>query len=198
MNRVTRLEFGLLAGGAWRPLDEVTGRAPELVSSWLAEDRLSCCSFQGGFFIDIDGEPWSDDGTVDEYWMTVSWFAALAALLGGEETFGPTSGPWEESQLVWRREGDDVVMEDIHHSGSVAMKKVRVPLRPLAERVAAEGRRFLTLAVAIGAEVVRRRVAGEGDGEKLDEIERNLVEVAPQMAEGIEAIERALAHSRAG
>ncbi|KER09085.1 MAG: hypothetical protein HY22_13770 [[Candidatus Thermochlorobacteriaceae] bacterium GBChlB] len=51
----------------WTPATELLGRAESVVDSYLRLNHLTCCSFQGGFFIDIDGKPWSDESTVDEF-----------------------------------------------------------------------------------------------------------------------------------
>jgi hypothetical protein len=142
---ITRFEFRFRFGpDDWRLLDEL--EPATLLDQWLAESRLTCCSMQGGFFIDIDGQVWSDDSTVDELWMTMAWFRALGALAGGAESYGPTLGPWEESRLTWRRNGARVTMVDIHHSGIVAMAEVTVELGDLGRHVAGVGARFAAFA----------------------------------------------------
>lgn len=123
----------------WVGARSLAGDEARLVEGYLALEEFSCCSVQAGFFIDVDGRPWSDEGTVDEIWMTMCWFLALGSLLRGEASYGPSVGPWEESRLTWQRHGDNVVMEDVHHGGTVCMPKVEVSLADLARRIHSEG-----------------------------------------------------------
>lgn len=159
-NRFTSAELRFLVGGAWLPaadLDPAT-----LLDGWLAADHLRCCTFQGGLFLDVDGDAWSDAGTVDELWMTTAWFRAADALGAGAEGFGPTAGPWEESQLVWRRDGDHVVLEDLHPTGNVSMRPIRVPLDHLLGTVGALRARFWELVEGARALAAERRAAAAG------------------------------------
>lgn len=102
----------------------------------LAEPALSCCSFQGGYCLFVDGEAWNGDADslsgelcfcFDEFWMTTSWLNALQRLLAGE------SGPvlmayWEESraEMAWYPP-DLLTLIDKHHTG-VIYPEVLLPL----------------------------------------------------------------------
>jgi hypothetical protein len=67
-------------------------------------DRLSCCSFQGGFLIRIDGKPWNDVYAIDEFWMTFTWVAALKSLVRANDQKSTASAfPWEGSRLFLSR-----------------------------------------------------------------------------------------------
>jgi hypothetical protein len=145
MNAITGLEFRVLQGEDFVRIDRIDPAS--LVDAWVARPRLSCCSFQGGLFVDIDDKPWSDDGCVDEFPMTLFWFHGIAALDAGATTFGEWTdgpgtlrsrfgyGPWEESNLALRREGDGLAMVDVHHSGSVSMRRVVVDYTDFVRRV---------------------------------------------------------------
>lgn len=172
---ITRFELLCLVRGAWRPAATLLGQVSDLVDSYLSLDDLTCGAFQVGFFIDLDGTPWSDESTVDEPWMTTCWFVAMDALLGGAQAAGPTTGPWEESRLTWRRHSDFVVMEDVHDSGRVAMRRVEVSFDDLARRIAREGEVFAALSRAIHQDIARRR-SPEPDNEtqrRLDVVAQN-------------------------
>jgi hypothetical protein len=148
------------------------GIAALVVDAYLATPHLTCCSFQLGFHVDVDGVPWSDEGTLDEPRMTWSWVRALTELCGGAGAAHAV--PWEESSLTLVREGDVVTMEDVHGSGRVSMRRVAVSLRELSTRMHGE---LAAMAVAIRAvrtEASARIAAGAGEREKLEVILREL------------------------
>ncbi len=180
-----------LVDDAWVPATSLVGREVALVDSYVNAEHISCCSFQVGFFIDVDGVPWSDGGTVDEPWMTMSWFYALLTLLGGDDHAGPTTGPWEESRLTWALTGDRLAMEDVHHSGRVSMRRVEVSFVDLARRICEGGRLLADITRAVRRELLSRRPRSD-DGEtqrRLDAIDVNL----PQEGDdGLGMVDRAI------
>jgi hypothetical protein len=143
MQTITRFELRFLRTGEWIRSDDVD--AASLVQAWLAVPQLGCCSFQGGLFIDIDGEPWSDDSTVDEFQMTLFWFHAIAELDRGASSFGPGFGPWEESSLTLVRAGERLDLADIDRSGYVCMRPVVVSYSEFASRLASVAIPFASL-----------------------------------------------------
>jgi hypothetical protein len=173
VNTITRCELHWMMRHAWLPARELTPGA--IIEDYLAQDRLRCCSFQLGFYIDLDHEVWSDDGTCDEPWMTMVWFRALDALLDGATRFGPNCGPWEESQLTWERRGASLHMQDIHHTGAVSMRPVVVAFDDLAAQITREGERMAEIVREVLAECTRRRAgAARSMIEMLDEIATQL------------------------
>jgi len=84
-DRITRVDLRLLKSGQWIPIAAPETDPAAMFEAYLAIPALSCCSMQGGFFIDVDSRPWSDEGTVDELRMTMVWFRAMAALLRATE-----------------------------------------------------------------------------------------------------------------
>ena len=152
MNHIARFELRVLASDKFVPVDAHEAAPAALLEGWLANERLSCCSIQAGIFIDIDGVPWSDEGTVDEVWMTRFWFAGIVALHEGATSFGAWQagpngtgsrecvGPWEESNLCLTRSSpnDDMVeMVDEHSPGNISMRPVRVSVRAHSSRTTA-------------------------------------------------------------
>lgn len=130
-----------------------------LLDAYLAEERLSCCSVQGGFFVDVDGVPWSNDGTVDEPHMTNAWFHALRELLSGAAHAGPGIGPWEQSMLTFERRGSIVVMEDAIAGRAPAMRRVKVPFVPFFLEVLEGGRLLRELSAKLRDVVAKRRAS---------------------------------------
>jgi hypothetical protein len=94
MTPVVRVELRILVDGTFQPADAWLSRIDDLSSRYSAEN-LRCCSMQGGFFIDIDGVPWSDESTVDEFWMTLGFIRALDEILRGATGVTCAPGPWE-------------------------------------------------------------------------------------------------------
>ena len=177
-----------------RSASELRGRERAIVDAFVALERVTCCSFQLGFYIDIDGTPWSDESTTDEPSMTWTWLPALVALLSGEGATHAT--PWEESALTLVSDGELVVMEDVHGSGQISMRRVAVPLRDLAARMHVELVDMAVILRAVRDEASARLGLATGpDAEKLGCI---LQEVPDESARGLGAIDllgRALAAS---
>lgn len=170
-DRVTAVSFRLLTGRRreprWIALGEEGASPAAMLDEYLTAPSATCCNFQGGFFVDVNGATWSDDSTVDEFRMTMIWFEAMVALLRGAASFGPGYGPWEESTLTWSRGGDTVTMADT--GAGDRMWAVCVDLPSLALDVAVHGRAF-----AAWAREVRRLARAAPEGERrelaLDEI----------------------------
>lgn len=139
-DRITNIELRLRREEQWLPIDTPETAPQAMFDAYLRARRLSCCTLQGGFFIDVGNRTWSDDSTSDEFHMTQIWFEAMTALLRGDDSFGPGYGPWEESSLTWSRVGDDVTMVDSR--GGDMMWSVTVDLPSLALHVADRGRAF--------------------------------------------------------
>ncbi|NNB90102.1 hypothetical protein HJC10_31285 [Corallococcus exiguus] len=137
-------EFRVLIGPDWVPLPFLEGLEAEAVDMYLRRPSVTCCSFQGGFFIDVGGHPFSDDGSVDEFWMTWSWFFALKALLDGAAETG--ANPWEESHMRLWRQGDVLSMEDRSASEKPLSPRVEVAFLPFAQSLARQGLAFLAWA----------------------------------------------------
>ncbi len=177
----------------WTPATELLGRAELVVDSYLRLNHLTCCSFQGGFFIDIDGKPWSDESTVDEFHMTMTWLHALTHLFEGAPQ--AKAAPWEESGMTLTRIGDELELQDVHYSGAIVLPKVRVPMNEFARLMYAESAKFANLVAELKADVERRRRLGVSEAveQKFKEIEDNLpVGIDLHVAELAKRLDRAL------
>ncbi|RKH35882.1 hypothetical protein D7Y13_00755 [Corallococcus praedator] len=58
-----QVEFRVLIGPDWAPLSFLEGLEADAVDMYFRHPSVTCCSFQGGFFIDVGGRPFSDDGS---------------------------------------------------------------------------------------------------------------------------------------
>lgn len=149
-----------------------------LLDHWLGQERLTCCSFQGGLALEIEDEPWSG---IDELSMTANWLRALAQIAGGEAS--ASTYVWEESHLRIERDGELLAMED---SG---FPRVTVPARPFAARIAAEMRAFFRIAETILAEAAARHPkVGPRVGPRPDvmTLENKVEELLQQVNSGID------------
>ena len=167
----------------WVSLDALSSKA--IVDSYLSIKNLRCGHFQGGFFINVDGEPWSDDGTVDEFWMTATWFPALKELLSGYYTAHAT--PWEESNLTLQRTENEITLEDTHASGLISMPKITLPFFEFTQEMIRHAEKFTALLNNIRREVQNRRTNGVSE-----EIEMKLKEIENNLPENIEQDVQAL------
>lgn len=123
--------------------------------AWLAAiPDVGCCDVGGGFVVDADGRPWFQPGFVDELSMADWWLPALAELLGGAEHVRIWS--WEESGLVAWRVDDDVVLEDVHHSGDVICPRVTFELRAFGDVMLVAGETLAALQDRIAARLAGR------------------------------------------
>ena len=141
-----------LVGIEWMPIEFAPLYNDKLIQHWLDGERLTCCDFQGGFEIDVDGKFWND-GCVDEFWMTMSWFYALEAFLNGETE--REISVWEESRLVLKRDGDALTMYEVRHLPDTC-QPVTVSFRELAAQMCSEGRVFAAWVRSLHDEVARR------------------------------------------
>lgn len=142
------------------------GEVDALLERYLAAPNLSCCSIQAGFFVDVDGEPWSNDGTVDEPYMTTTWFHALRDLLGGAARTGPGHGPWEQSLLTFERHGASLVMVDgpaTKDGRPPAMRRVVLDFVSFFSSVIEGGLVFRALSAELRAACERRRAAADAE-----------------------------------
>ncbi|MCP3063850.1 hypothetical protein LXT21_34250 [Myxococcus sp. K38C18041901] len=138
-----RADLRVFVEQRWVGLADLQGLEREYLDEVLQQPRVSCCSFVGGFFIDVGGVAFSDEDSVDEFWMTWSWFFALDTLLDGADE--AQAGPWEESALRLWRLGDVLAMEDRSASGAPTTPRVQVALHPFARSLARQGLEFLAL-----------------------------------------------------
>jgi hypothetical protein len=72
-----RAVFRMLVESRWVPLADLEGLEQEVVDDFLRHAQGGRCSFQGGFFIEANGVTFSDEASVDELWMTWSWFFVI-------------------------------------------------------------------------------------------------------------------------
>lgn len=147
-------EFRVLVGPDWVPLAFLEGLEAEAVDMYLRRPVVNCCAFQGGFFIDVEGRPFSDDGSVDEFWMTWSWFFGLKALLDGAEEAGVH--PWEESHMRLWRHGEVLSMEDRSALDEPMTPRVEVAFLPFAQSLARQGLAFLAWSERVLAALAER------------------------------------------
>ena len=132
----------------WVSIDTFLHNVEPLIDNYISLENPTCCEFKGGFFIDIDGNPWNNEGYVDEFWMTVNWFWALNKLLeNGIAKFGP----WEQSEMVLERYGDEVLIKDF------GLIPCWVPFNDLYWGIIREGYKFADLIDEIKVSVDKRR-----------------------------------------
>ncbi|MCS6814922.1 MAG: hypothetical protein NZ772_15305 [Cyanobacteria bacterium] len=98
-------------GNAWLEGHVAIQHSRLLLDDYLGQQRLTCCSFQGGFAIDVDGVRWNEGG-IDEFWMTMHWFEGLNRVLRGGAIATAVTSVWEESWLVLHRHGDTLTFHD--------------------------------------------------------------------------------------
>ncbi|WP_426745175.1 hypothetical protein VZQ01_27950 [Myxococcus faecalis] len=149
-----RADLRVFVKQRWVGLADLQGLEREYLDDVLRRPRVSCCSFVGGFFIDVGGVAFSDEDSVDELWMTWSWFFALDKLLDGADE--ARTAPWEESAMKLWRHGDTLVLEDRSASGTPITPRVEVELRPFSRSLARQGLEFLALGERLLAQLDAR------------------------------------------
>lgn len=124
--------------GRWRPLSSLTP------AGWLEElagrGSISCCAMIGGFEITADGQVYNAEA-IDEIRMAGTWLGALRALLAGAHVASVWA--WEESSMTLVREGDEVELFDVHHSGHIVCPSLRLDLRAAAVAFAGAARAWM-------------------------------------------------------
>jgi hypothetical protein len=140
----------------WLPVTAAPPQVAALVEDWLREDRLTCCSFQGGFWITINGQEWNQR-TTDEFWMTLSWLRGLSLLLNGETH--AVVYFWEEGALNLERDGDVLMMaEHERHQQHTPdfCPPVLVSFMDFVRQIARESQLFAEWMRALHSEIARR------------------------------------------
>jgi hypothetical protein len=175
------------------PVVALLERAPDLVAHYLEKPRLTCCSFQAGFRVWVDGRWWLEG--VDEPAMSMNWVRAVADLVNEPPQNEVHTYVWEESQLKLRREGEWLRLVD--EAAPQLYPPVWVSLRPFVRDLWLGARAFDRLASGVAAEVARRG----GTPEKLAELRARTPTHAPSMEqtelEKLSQIEHAFTDSRA-
>jgi hypothetical protein len=139
----------------------------------MSLEPLHRCNFEGGFFIDVDGIPWSDGSAIDGY-LTSTWFQALKDILNGKVE--SKAKPWEESRLTLKLKGEELELEDISSSGHVSMPKIRVLFLEFVEQIIANSTKLLQLIAELEQEITFRRSHGVSEAveSKLKHLEQTL------------------------
>lgn len=174
---------------SWLSCADALPHVDVLLDGYLRRPSLTCCSFIGGFRIDVDGSWWNDGG-IDEFWMSATWPTALADVLEQGEG-GAAGGPaWEESTLMLTHRGVRLWLDD---AAARTWPPVDVALRPFAESVLREAKLFQRLMRAFDAAVIAReaQLPGADDAGKLAVVRENLV-LLEQDGGAVARLERAL------
>jgi hypothetical protein len=181
---VTTIEvtFKIARADQWVPIEQCL----DDISGTVENNLEDCCAFEGGFFIDIGGLPWSGDGTVGDFGMTASWLHALKLIWDGSGRASVWA--WEESRLTLIRNESLLEMEDVHITGLVAMPKVVVPLAEFTAHIVREGEKFAMLVRRLQAELVRRQRSENSfeDEQKLQQLASSLPSDINQVLEYLE------------
>jgi hypothetical protein len=136
----------------WLPVQAAGQYTTAFIDDWLARPRLTCCDFQGGLLLDIDGVRWNGTG-FDEFWMTVSWYWALTQLWHGATE--AQAHPWEEGHLILQRAGDRLTMFETRHTPDFCYP-VTVDWADGVQQVAAHGQVYAQWARGVRASVEQR------------------------------------------
>ncbi len=142
------------------PLEYWLQRVPELADYYLTQDRLTCCSFQAGFCIDIAGKRWNGDNDsydFDEPWMTSHWLHGLIIMFGSSTTTVGV-GFWEQSTATIKRIDQDILeIEDpAAHSGGGSCAPAWVNANEFADQITEATKKYIQLCEKIEEELVRR------------------------------------------
>jgi hypothetical protein len=133
----------------WYPAELCVDDIPWVLDTYLSQERLSCCSMQGGYFMELDGASLVDGSAVDEFRMTMTWFPALANLC--RDSRREQVWAWEESGMTLTRDGTWLDLED------KCLPRMRVPFVAFTEEALREAQHFAEFVRRLGAEVARRR-----------------------------------------
>jgi hypothetical protein len=140
------------AGVEWMPIEFAAVYVEEFIQHWLDDSPLTCCDFQGGFEIDVDGK-WWNDGAIDEFWMTMHWFQAIEAFLNGATE--QEIRVWEEGHLILQRTADAFTMYERNHRPD-ACPPVTVSFNSLVTQMCAQAQVFAAWVRSLHEEVNRR------------------------------------------
>lgn len=123
----------------WLPIEAAPANTDRLIEDWLSRERLTCCDFQGGYLITHQGTLWND-GMLDEYWMALSWLSALEQMIKGATK--TMAYPWEESQLMLERSGDQLTLYENDHQKHGLCSPITVPFNAFVQQMADQSQQF--------------------------------------------------------
>ena len=170
-DRITRFDFSLFV--AEEPYDLADVDADSFVNEWMSVSSGEV--LRGGPLIDVEGEPWYDEEVCDPFELTVAWFHAADAMIAGAKVFGERqpdgfrnfTGPWADSNLIWKRLGDGLELEDIHDVGEVALRRVRVPFVDFHVLLAGHAGRLATFVRDVRSGAIGLQIAAPEPIERL-------------------------------
>lgn len=157
MSEELKIRFRIMMRDKLVPVDELLIDPKKLLDHYLSipRERLTCCSFQGGFCIDVNGKPWNgdapDDYCIDEFWMTLHWLMALEEVLTWTKGINRVTF-WEESQATITVKDHGIVwIEDTPYAREAVM------LEELAALMLRESRKYVQLVKLVNEEMERRK-----------------------------------------
>ena len=142
---------------SWLPIENAAAYNNLLIDDWLGRNQLTCCDFQGGFLINLDGQRWNENA-IDEYKFTKTWLDAIEKLLNGETEV--RVAPYEQGELVLLRDGDNLTMFEpqvsIRSKRADFCPPVMVSFTTFTGQIAEQGKQFAAWARSLNADVQRR------------------------------------------
>ncbi len=128
---------------AWLPVKYAPLYLDKIVNNYLAKPRLTCCSFQGGFVIWVNGQCWNSY-TIDEFATTMNWYGAYEKLLREGEQIKTTTWVWDESTLNLQRAENSLLMYEERGALFNYCLPVTVDLWEVGRQLVSEGRYYAT------------------------------------------------------
>ena len=188
--------FRLKMGAQWVPIDQYLHQADILLAHYCDDRYFDDDPGMGGYFIAVDGVPWNGPGTVESFANADTWLDALAELLSGAPSAWVWA--WEESDLTVRQDGNAVILEDVHHSGTVVCPQIQVDFGQFIREMLRESKKFAALIRGLAACLQREHIilpsqrtedlydAAATDAEALNRLNDEQVEAFARRTEQIE------------
>lgn len=93
--------------------DLAAHHADEFLNYYLDMENLTCCDIRAGLEIEIEGKSWTEY-CCDHIGLVTHWFFALENILKGGNICETTTWVWDQSYLVFQRNGDSLTLFDEH------------------------------------------------------------------------------------
>jgi len=190
-----RIQFQFRTREGKFTVDELLRDPSGLVNYYLQLPRLTCCDFQAGYCIDVNGKPWNGDNEgydYDEPWMTCHWLYGLQAIFNGEAKQAGV-GFWEQSTATVKFIDEDILeIEDpAAHAGGGVCAPAWVDAKEFCSQMISETKKYIQLCNMIEEDLNHR-----GDAvpkERVDTINNELYYAIFQQE--MQKLETALARS---
>ncbi len=167
-----KVEFRVFVRGEWPLGEELLRKDEQLVFNYLRNLQLNADDLRGGFFLEVEGQPYIGAESIGEARLSLSWLRAVREVLGGAGS--AVASPRPDHEIRLRRAGGNLEIEaarlDSQSAASAPPPRAAVPLLSFAEDLLRESKVFSRYVLTLMNEIKDRRSQVAMDRETNDRL----------------------------